>query len=170
MRNQISEIEIQHLSSLATTRFRVGRVSESVIMRSTSPLIVSLCFIKLALSLSPITSSDLLNAPVVPRGLFKRLSRLEQLSNSGRSRAEHLATLSLYPVQYFSQLVTHDEDYPSTVPKETFQQRYWFDPSFYIPGGPIIVLDGGETDATGRLEFMSSGILKIIAQETGGMR
>lgn len=51
----------------------------------------------------------------------------------------------------------------------TFPLRYWFDASHYSPGGPVIILQSGETDASGRLVFMQKGILAQMAQATHGI-
>lgn len=47
---------------------------------------------------------------------------------------------------------------------QTFCQRYWFDPLHYKKGGPVIVLDGGETSGENRLPFLETGIIKRIAE------
>lgn len=47
--------------------------------------------------------------------------------------------------------------------------RYWFDDSFYEPGGPIFVLLGGETSGEDRLQFLDTGILDILSRATSGM-
>ncbi|KAJ8495194.1 hypothetical protein ONZ45_g12967 [Pleurotus djamor] len=41
----------------------------------------------------------------------------------------------------------------------------------YTPGsgGPVIVLDGGETSGEGRLQFLDTGIVEILARSTGGV-
>ncbi|KAI5246263.1 extracelular serine carboxypeptidase [Aureobasidium subglaciale] len=51
----------------------------------------------------------------------------------------------------------------------SFDLRYWFDASHYQPGGPVIVLQSGETDASGRLPFLQKGILAQLAQATHGI-
>ena len=35
----------------------------------------------------------------------------------------------------------------SLIPNAKFDLRYWFDTTYYKPGGPVIVLQAGETDA-----------------------
>lgn len=50
-----------------------------------------------------------------------------------------------------------------------FPNRFWFDTTYYQPGGPVTILQSGETDATGRLPFMQKGILKMISEATGGI-
>ena len=51
----------------------------------------------------------------------------------------------------------------------TFALHYWFDASHYRKGGPVIVLQGGETDGVGRLPFLQKGIVAKLAQATNGL-
>lgn len=51
----------------------------------------------------------------------------------------------------------------------TFDLRYWFDAQYYKPGGPVILLCAGETSGTERLPFLVKGILKELAEATGGV-
>ena len=51
----------------------------------------------------------------------------------------------------------------------TFPQRYWIDTSYYKPGGPVIVLDAGESDGEERLPFLETGIVKYLAEATSGV-
>ncbi|GJN92935.1 hypothetical protein Rhopal_005978-T1 [Rhodotorula paludigena] len=71
-----------------------------------------------------------------------------------------------FEAHYFDQRVSHDAAVPSN---ETFKQRYWFDASHYRPGGPVFLLDAGETDGADRLPFLSQGILRILSEATGGV-
>ena len=45
------------------------------------------------------------------------------------------------PVDHFPDKAQYE---PHT--DHTFQNRYWFDDTYYKPGGPIIILQGGETN------------------------
>jgi hypothetical protein len=47
--------------------------------------------------------------------------------------------------------------------------RYWFDATYYKPGGPVIVLQSGETSGVGRLTFLQKGLLHQLAVATGGI-
>lgn len=68
------------------------------------------------------------------------------------------------PIDHFP----HDSQYyPST--NGTFNLRYWFDASYYKRGGPVFVLCGGETDATGRLTYLQKGIVHQVIKATGGI-
>ena len=68
------------------------------------------------------------------------------------------------PVDHF-----HNESKYEPHSDATFPNRYWFDTTYYKPGGPVTILQSGETDATGRLVFMQKGILKMISEATGGI-
>lgn len=52
---------------------------------------------------------------------------------------------------------------------QTFGQRYWINKRHYKPGGPVIVLDGGETSGEDRLAFLDTGIVDILANATNGL-
>jgi hypothetical protein len=101
----------------------------------------------------------------------------------------HLSLLSIqdeFPEQYFSQPLDHFSDSLGI----TFGQRYWVNSRHYVKGGPVIVLDGGETSGVGmnphfgswivlriaypaintdRLPFLDTGIVDILAQATNGL-
>jgi len=64
------------------------------------------------------------------------------------------------PLDHFSNTSTH-----------TFHQRYWVNDRHYVPnsGGPVIVLDGGETSGQDRLPYLDTGIVNILAKATGGL-
>lgn len=57
------------------------------------------------------------------------------------------------PVDYF-----HNESRYEPHSDEFFNLRYWFDASNYKPGGPVIVLQSGETSGVGRLPFLQKGM------------
>ncbi|EGN98555.1 hypothetical protein SERLA73DRAFT_183618 [Serpula lacrymans var. lacrymans S7.3] len=71
-----------------------------------------------------------------------------------------------FPEQYFRQPLDH---FSNT--SETFGQRYWINTRHYTPGagGPVIVLDGGETSGEDRIPFLDTGIVEILARATGGV-
>jgi hypothetical protein len=56
------------------------------------------------------------------------------------------------PVDHF-----HNESRYEPHSEEYFSLRYWFDASNYKPGGPVIVLQSGETSGVGRLPFLEKG-------------
>lgn len=53
----------------------------------------------------------------------------------------------------------------------TFRQRYWVNTRHYnaTKGGPVFVLDGGETSGVNRLPFLNTGIMEILPKATGGI-
>ena len=65
-----------------------------------------------------------------------------------------------YPAYNFSVPVDHFHNESRYAPHsdESFNLRYWFDASNYKPGGPVIVLQSGETSGVGRLPFLEKGI------------
>ncbi|KAF8557400.1 peptidase S28 [Imleria badia] len=71
-----------------------------------------------------------------------------------------------FPDQFFEQPIDHTD--PS---QGTFKQRYWVNTRHYVPGsgGPVIVLDGGETSGEDRLPFLDTGIVEILTNATGGV-
>ncbi|CCO28924.1 putative MFS-type transporter C1683,03c [Rhizoctonia solani AG-1 IB] len=92
---------------------------------------------------------------------------------SGGDRENHQFVLSdasggkdKFPkAQYFKQPLDH---FDKSV-NNTFGQRYWVNKEYYEPGGPVFVLDGGETSGEDRLPFLQKGILAILANETKGL-
>lgn len=40
---------------------------------------------------------------------------------------------------------------------DTFKQRYFFDPSYYKPGGPVFLYIGGETSGESRFSNLQTG-------------
>jgi hypothetical protein len=77
----------------------------------------------------------------------------------------------LYPEHNISVPVDHFHNDSSYEPHSDafFNLRYWFDASHYKAGGPIIVLQAGETSGKGRLPFLQKGILAQLSQATGGL-
>jgi hypothetical protein len=67
---------------------------------------------------------------------------------------------------------------------DTFRLRYFLDDTYYEPGGPVIILAGGETSGEDRLRalmsrpvgplniipaFLETGIVNILARATSGI-
>ncbi|KAI9727347.1 MAG: hypothetical protein M1828_006967 [Chrysothrix sp. TS-e1954] len=77
----------------------------------------------------------------------------------------------LYPAHNFTAKVDnfHNESMYEPHSCETFPLRYWFDDTYYKPGGPVFVLESGEVDASTRLPYIQKGILYILSKATGGM-
>ena len=72
---------------------------------------------------------------------------------------------SEFPEQWFEQPLDHFDKRSG----HTFKQRYWVSKRHYKKGGPVIVLDGGETSGEDRLPFLDTGIVDILAKATGGL-
>ncbi|KZV92275.1 hypothetical protein EXIGLDRAFT_769142 [Exidia glandulosa HHB12029] len=70
-----------------------------------------------------------------------------------------------FKAQWFKQPLDHFDKSR----KETFLQRFWVSDRHYKPGGPVIVLDGGETSGENRLPFLDTGIVDILANATNGL-
>ncbi|KAF8214964.1 serine carboxypeptidase S28-domain-containing protein [Mycena galopus ATCC 62051] len=72
-----------------------------------------------------------------------------------------------FKAQWFRQPLDHFD----TNSNATFRQRYWVNKRHYNPdkGGPVFVLDGGETSGLDRITFLDTGIMEILARSTGGV-
>lgn len=68
------------------------------------------------------------------------------------------------PVDHF-----HNDSLYEPHTDEKFNLRYWFDATYYKPGGPVIVLQSGETDGTERLVYLQKGLLHELAVATHGI-
>lgn len=77
----------------------------------------------------------------------------------------------LYPEHNLSVPIDHFHNDSSYAPHSNgkFNLRYWFDDTYYKPGGPVIVLAGGETDGSERLPFLQKGIVYLLSKATGGL-
>jgi len=77
----------------------------------------------------------------------------------------------LYPTHNISVPVDHFHNESMYEPHSdaTFSLRYWFDATYYEDGGPVIVLQGGETSGAGRLPYLQKGIVYQLAKATGGI-
>ncbi|TGJ79811.1 hypothetical protein E0Z10_g8957 [Xylaria hypoxylon] len=89
--------------------------------------------------------------------------------NSLAAREVDLAVL--YPEYNLSTPIDHFHNDSLYEPHSSgkFNLRYWFDAQYYKPGGPVIVLAGGETDGAGRLPFLQKGIVYQLAKATNGV-
>lgn len=77
----------------------------------------------------------------------------------------------LYPAYNISVPVDHffNESKYEPHTNASFNLRYFFDASHYKPGGPVIVLQSGEDDATLRLPYLQKGIVAQLANSTNGI-
>lgn len=99
-------------------------------------------------------------------------TNLLQLDHKKASLAKRDTDPSLlYPAHNLSVPVDHFHNESKYEPHSngTFDLRYWFDASHYEPGGPVIVLQSGETDASSRLPYLQKGLLAQLTQATNGI-
>lgn len=94
--------------------------------------------------ISPV-QPDLISSKIESTSLFKR----EDIDPSELYPAHNLSV----PVDHF-----HNETLYEPHSNASFNLRYWFDASNYKPGGPVIVLQSGETSGVGRLPFLQKGM------------
>lgn len=76
-----------------------------------------------------------------------------------------------YTTYTFNQLIDHCPESARYTPNTnaTFSQRYWFDDTYYQPGGPVFLYIGGEVDGTSRFSNLQTGIVQILMNATGGL-
>lgn len=76
-----------------------------------------------------------------------------------------------YPDRWIDMPIDHFHNDTTYEPhaNNTFRLRYWVEPAYYKPGGPVILLQGGETSGVDRLPILHKGIVKILAEATGGV-
>lgn len=78
---------------------------------------------------------------------------------------------TLYPEYNISVPIDHFHNDSRYEPHSDgfFNLRYWFDASHYRPGGPVIVLQSGETSGEDRLPYLQKGIVAQLSQATNGL-
>ena len=117
--------------------------------------------------LSPI-SAKFPSQPIssLKSGVTPDLSRRQTISKRDDVDPSTLYTaynLSV-PVDHF-----HNESMYEPHSSDSFNLRYFFDATYYKPGGPVIVLESGETSVTDRLPYLQKGIAHQLAEATGGI-
>ncbi|EHL01974.1 putative serine protease K12H4.7 [Glarea lozoyensis 74030] len=103
-------------------------------------------------------------------GIEQRVRRTT-INPRGLAKREDTKPSLLYPAYNLSVPVDHFHNDSLYEPhsSESFNLRYWFDATYYKPGGPVIVLQSGETSGVGRLGFLQKGLLHQLAVATGGI-
>lgn len=118
----------------------------------------------LLLSLLPFTTAS---QPIslLKSSLFPKLPRHQSLSK------RDVDPSTLYPAHNLSVPIDHFHNESMYEPHSTgtFPLRYFFDATYYKPGGPVIVLESGEDDATDRLPYLQKGIAHQLAEATNGI-
>ncbi|KAL8748066.1 MAG: hypothetical protein Q9190_000151 [Brigantiaea leucoxantha] len=76
-----------------------------------------------------------------------------------------------YTAYTIDQPIDHFPDNPRYAPhtNATFKQRYFFDSSYYQPGGPVYLYIGGETSGESRFSNLQTGIIQILMEATNGL-
>ncbi|KAK1922604.1 serine carboxypeptidase S28-domain-containing protein [Papiliotrema laurentii] len=126
-----------------------------------------------AVELDPSTHHRLLLSGRPQVGLWKALlkeaEQSAQLAEQSHVVEQAQLTFTARPSKYkpycFDQPLSHFDPAHNS----TFCQRYWIDGSAYKPGGPIFLLDGGETSGANRIPFLETGILDILSNATNGI-
>ncbi|KAF2760904.1 hypothetical protein EJ05DRAFT_524154 [Pseudovirgaria hyperparasitica] len=78
---------------------------------------------------------------------------------------------AVYKAYTFDQTIDHFPNSKRYEPHAngTFQQRYFFDSSYYKPGGPVFLYIGGETSGESRLSNLQTGIIQVLMQQFDGL-
>ncbi|EUC41319.1 hypothetical protein COCMIDRAFT_8964 [Bipolaris oryzae ATCC 44560] len=106
-----------------------------------------------------------------PRNIAEREQEFQaQTRRSLAKRADTDPSL-LYPERNLSVPVDffHNETRYEPHSNGSFNLRYWFDDTYYKPGGPVFVLLSGETSGVGRLPFLQKGIVHQVIKATNGL-
>lgn len=87
-----------------------------------------------------------------------------QLAPSPRSSLNYSAHTIDMPIDHFP-------DNPRYAPhtNATFRQRYYFDTTYYKPGGPVYLYIGGATSGPDRFSNLQTGIIQILMNATNGL-
>ncbi|KAI1283522.1 peptidase S28 [Xylaria sp. FL0933] len=95
----------------------------------------------------------------------------KQIRGANKLSARDVDLAALYPEYNLSTPIDHFHNDSLYEPHSdgNFNLRYWFDAQYYKPGGPVIVLAGGETDGSDRLPFLQKGIVYQLAKATNGV-
>jgi hypothetical protein len=97
--------------------------------------------------------------------------QLERTQNRNALARRDVDLSKLYPEHNISVPIDHFNNDSSYEPHSDgfFNLRYWFDASHYKPGGPVIVLQSGETSGEDRLPYLQKGIVAQLSQATNGL-
>ncbi|KAG0694878.1 peptidase S28 [Suillus ampliporus] len=102
----------------------------------------------------------------IPNAMLRGMPSLPKVSVSEYSAtsSDGTALPPITTVYYFDQLIDHNN-----TDLGTFQQRYWMNWEFYEPGGPIILMTPGESDADGFEGYLTNNTINgLIAQQQNG--
>ena len=127
-------------------------------------MMLQLSFLALALT-QPIAAITTKFAAQPPVELKKQITSSPSLARRDTDPE------TLYTAYNLSVPIDHFHNESAYEPHEdgTFNLRYWFDAQYYQDGGPVIVLQGGETTGADRLGFLQKGLIHQLAQATNGI-
>ncbi|KAK4495861.1 hypothetical protein PRZ48_013129 [Zasmidium cellare] len=76
-----------------------------------------------------------------------------------------------FPTQYIDIPVDHFKNDSRYGPHSnaTFKNRWWYNDKYYTPGGPVIVLNAGESNGVYELSLLDVGQPGTLAKATGGI-
>ena len=121
----------------------------------------------LLLSLVSLTIAKSASQPIssLKSGVAPNLSRRQGLLK------RDVDPSTLYPAYNLSVPIDHFHNESMYEPHSSgmFNLRYFFDATYYKPGGPVIVLASGEDEATDRLPYLQKGIAHQLAVATNGI-
>ena len=127
-----------------------------------------LTFLTTLLSLLYPTSAGFLSLPIfsLKSGVTPTLSRHQTISKSDNvdPHTPYPAYNLSVPIDHF-----HNESMYEPHSSDSFNLRYFFDATYYKPGGPVIVMQSGESSVTGRLGYLQKGLIRQLAEATGGI-
>lgn len=89
-------------------------------------------------------------APVDAQRVNSWLRAKAREGKSGDLTDQRVLARPTFDAYYFEQPLDH---FSNGTTSEKFGQRYWVNSRHYAPGGPVIVLDGGETSGEGERIF-----------------
>ncbi|GAB1744440.1 hypothetical protein NU219Hw_g1717t1 [Hortaea werneckii] len=89
----------------------------------------------------------------------------QSVNRTSRSEIQYPAHTIDMPIDHFPSSTRYE---PHT--NATFSQRYFYDDSYYKPGGPVFLYIGGETSGEYRFSNLQTGIIQILMEATNGLR
>lgn len=93
---------------------------------------------------------------------FFRMTNHDRYSDF-RARA---AVPAVYDFEQVTNHFPNDTFYGPAPVNKTFIQHYIVNDTFYKPGGPVFLLDSGETSAQSRFDYLLTGVIAELAQAT----
>ncbi|KAL6163028.1 hypothetical protein ACJQWK_10624 [Exserohilum turcicum] len=92
-------------------------------------------------------------------------------SPNSKAKRQTPSTAEAYAPHAIDQPIDHFPHSNRYVPhtNDTFKQRYFFDSSYYKPGGPVFLYIGGETSGESRFSNLQTGIIQILMQKFSGL-